>query len=63
MPQNGKCVWVERPAAPGVTPIYCRKPTRYKMVDHEDGTKYREYSHLCPEHEAEAAKFPDNDDA
>lgn len=62
MPQNGKCVWVERAAAPGVTPIYCHKPTRYHMRMHDNGTKYRDYNNLCDKHEQEFSNLPPSED-
>ncbi len=45
-----KCCYILRMAAPGVTPIYCHKPTRYVMVKDDDRNKVRQYDPFCPEH-------------
>ena len=52
---KGKCVWVietwkPNPGAAMTPPVYCHKPTKYKMVEDDDGNKVRRYESFCDEH-------------
>lgn len=61
MPQTKTCVWVIRPRSPtNPDGVHCNRPTRYRMIEDDDGFKRREYSPFCEHHAKLAAEQPDD---